>query len=452
MSSNTPETTDDSNRSRGTAATRRSVLTGAAALGGTALFAGSANAGLTQLLDPATETGSIEERLQALKATQRQQQAQQQQEQNPDIDVLNYALTLEHLEYTFYREGLKEFADDELMEANVLDAFGETIRMEVPKYLADIRDNEEAHVDAITKTIEKLGGDPVPEGEYAFGYKTPSEFLKIGKALENTGVTAYKGAAPAIVNNKVLKAALAIHSVEARHASFLNLVNMAPPFPRAFDRARTVEEVLEIAGPFIKKQPGLDKKAITELDDPNDPKPDRKADDKTSDLEVLNYALTLEHLEYAFYRDGLETFSDCELENAVACRFGEEVTMNVPKLLAEVRDNEEAHVDAITKTVKKLGGDPVREAEYDFGYNNATQFLKVAMALENTGVSAYLGAAPTISNDKVFKAAAAIQSVEARHASYFNELNGKVPFPRAFDEAKSMQEVKQIASQFIVST
>jgi rubrerythrin len=440
MSSKAPETTDDSNRSEGSSATRRSVLGGLAAVGATAA-AGTASADLAQLVGPATEAVSLDQ-----SAAEKEAKSQA-----ADIDVLNYALTLEHLEATYYREGLKEFSEDELMEADVLDAFGETIRMEVPKYLDVIGKHEAAHVKAITKTIKKLGGEPVPEGEYKFGYKTPSEFLKIAKALENTGVTAYKGAAPAITNNKVLSAALGIHSVEARHASFLNLVNMTDPYPRAFDRARTVEEVLEIAMPFIKKQPGLDKKALATLDDKNDPKPDRKADDKTSDLEVLNYALTLEHLEYAFYRDGIEKFSDCDLENAVACRFGEEVTMNVPKRLKEVRDNEKAHVDAITKTVKKLGGKPVSEAEYKFPYKNANQFLKVAMALENTGVAAYIGAAPTVSNDKVFKAAAAIQSVEARHASYFNELNGNSPFPAAVDKGKSMKEVKKIASQFIVS-
>jgi rubrerythrin len=434
MSSKSPQTTDDSNRS---STTRRSVLGGAAALGATA-FAGSASADLAKLVG-ATDVQSL------------QSQQAEQDSQAADIDVLNYALTLEHLEATFYREGMKEFSEDELMEADALDAFGETVRMEVPKYLEAIGAHEDAHVKAITNTIKKLGGDPVPEGEYKFGYENPSQFLKIGKALENTGVAAYKGAAPEIANNKVLKAALGIHSVEARHASFLNLVNMETPFPNAFDDAKSVKEVLEIAMPFIEKQPGLNKKALAELDDENDPKPDRKAEDDTSDLEVLNYALTLEHLEYAFYRDGLEKFSDCDLENAVACRFGEEVTMNVPKRLEMVRDHEKAHVDAITKTVKKLGGDPVGEAEYKFPYKNANQFLKVAMALENTGAAAYIGAAPTVSNDKVFKAAAAIQSVEARHASYFNELNGKSPFPKAVDEGKSMKEVKKIASQFITS-
>jgi rubrerythrin len=407
---------------------------------------GTGSGTIVELANRITQGNELTERLDALAAQQEDEQA------HPDIDVLNYALTLEHLEYTFYREGLEKFSEEELMDAKLLDPFGETITMEVPKYLADIRENEEAHVDTISKTIEKLGGNPVPEGKYAFGYKTPSEFLKIAKALENTGVTAYKGAAPEIADNAVLKPALAVHSVEARHASFLNLINTTSPFPRSFDRARTVEEVLEIAMPFIKKQPELDKKAITKLDDKNDPKPDRKKDDKTSDLEVLKYALTLERLEATYYTEGLKELKDCELENAVMCRFGEEVTENVPKRLAAVRDHEQAHVKAIEKAIKQFGGEVPSSPEFKFPYSNANEFLKLAMAFENLGVSAYLGAAPTVSNNTAFKSAAAIQSVEARHAAYFNELNGKLPFPRAFDKALPMDKVLEMASKYIASS
>lgn len=421
--------------------TRRNMLAGTG-LG--LVGVGTGGGTIVELADRITQTDEFTKRLAGITA-------EKEKQAHPDIDVLNYALTLEHLEYTFYRQGLDEFSEEELMEAKLLDPFGETIAMEAPKYLVDIREHEEAHVDTISQTIEELGGDPIPEGKYSFGYKTPTEFLKIAKALENTGVTAYKGAAPEIADNAVLKPALAVHSVEARHASFLNLLNTTSPFPRAFDRARTVEEVLEIAMPFIKKQPELDKKAITELDDPNDPKPDRKKDDEISDLEVLKYALTLERLEATFYTQGLKKLKDCELENAVMCRFGEKVTENVPERLATVRDHEQAHVKAIEKALKQFGGDVPPNPSFKFPYNNANEFLKLAMAFENLGVSAYLGAAPTVSNNKAFKSAAAIQSVEARHAAYFNELNGKKPFPRAFDEALPMDKVRKMASKYIAS-
>jgi rubrerythrin len=365
----------------------------------------------------------------------------------PDVPLLNYALTLEHLENAFYRDGLDEFADDELAEADVLSAFGERVRMEVPEYLRTVGAHEQAHVEALTATVEQLDGSPVAEGEYDFGYETPSEFLGVAKALENTGVAAYAGAAPQVVNSDILGAAAGIHSVEARHASFLNLVNGDSPFPNGVDEAKSIDEVLEIAGGFITSE--VDP-SVYETDDDR-PESDRTADDDTTDVNVLNYALTLEHLENAFYRDGLERFSDEQLRNADALsEFGDEIRMKLPDHLRTVGAHEAAHVDGITQTVEDLGGDPVSEANYDFGYETPSEFLGVAKALENTGVAAYKGAAPTVSNDAVFSAAIGIHSVEARHAALLNELTATVPFPAGVDEPKTMAEVEEIAGQFIV--
>lgn len=170
---------------------------------------------------------------------------------NPDVPILNYALTLEHLENAFYRDGLATFGEDELMEADALSEFGESVRMDVPKYLAQAGEHEAAHVEALTATVEDLGGTPVEEAEYDFGYETPSKFLGVGKALENTGVAAYAGAAATVANDDIFSAAIGIHSVEARHASFLNELNVAAPFPDAVDQPKTMAEVEEIAGSFI---------------------------------------------------------------------------------------------------------------------------------------------------------------------------------------------------------
>ncbi|WP_435157139.1 ferritin-like domain-containing protein [Haladaptatus sp. DFWS20] len=131
-------------------------------------------------------------------------------------------------------------------------------------------------------------------------------------------------------------------------------------------------------------------------------------------------------------------------------KFSDHVKMKVPGYLKKVGEHEAVHVEALTKTVKQLGGKPVEEAEYDFGYETPTEFLGVAKALENTGVAAYKGAAPIVSNDDVFSAAIGIHSVEAEHASFLNEINASSPFPKAVDEPKTMDEVKKIASQFIV--
>jgi len=366
----------------------------------------------------------------------------------PDVPLVNYALTLEHLEHAFYRDGLMEFSDGELMDADVLSEFGQQIRMEVPEYLDTLRAHEAAHVDALSATVKDLGGTPVGEGEYEFGYESASEFLGVAQALENTGIAAYAGAAPQVVNNDILGAAAGIHSVEARHAAFLNLLNGDLPFPDGVDQAKTIDEVLEIAGQFVTTE--IDPSVYETSGDR--PAPDRTADDGTSDVEVLNYALTLEHLENAFYRDGLAAFSDEELMNADALSsFDESVRMMVPDHLATAGAHEAAHVDALSATVERLDGTPVEEADYDFGYETPSEFLGVAKALENTGVAAYKGAAPSVSNDEVFSAALGIHSVEARHAALLNELNLESPFPAGVDEPESMAEVTEIAGQFIVS-
>ncbi|MFC5970956.1 ferritin-like domain-containing protein [Halomarina salina] len=365
----------------------------------------------------------------------------------PDVPVLNYALTLEHLENAFYREGLETFGEDELMEAEALSSFGERLRMDVPRYLQTVGEHEAAHVSALTDTVEQLGGTPVEEGEYEFGYETPSEFFDVAKALENTGVAAYAGAAPKVVNADVLAAAAGIHSVEARHASFLNLVNAESPFPKAVDEANSVEEVLDVAGQFVTSE--VDPSVFETGDDRPDQQ--RKAEDDTDDVAVLNYALTLEHLENAFYREGLEAFSQEDLMDAEALSgFGETVREDVRYHLEMVGEHEAAHVRAITDTVEQLGGTPVEEATYDFGYETPSEFLGVARALENTGVAAYKGAAGTVAADAVFEAAIGIHSVEARHASFLNELNVESPFPMAVDEPKTMAEVTEIAGQFVV--
>jgi rubrerythrin len=160
------------------------------------------------------------------------------------------------------------------------------------------------------------------------------------------------------------------------------------------------------------------------------------------DIGVLNYALTLEHLEYAFYRDGLATFVNTT----------DFADPSIRPRLEEIRDHEQAHVDALVSTIQKLGGTPVQAGCYNFGYGtSASQFLKVAQVLENTGVMAYDGAIASIMSANLQTTGATIATVEARHAAYLNLINGEDPFPAAFDTPKSRAEILAAAGGFIVS-
>ena len=160
------------------------------------------------------------------------------------VDVLNYALTLEHLEFSFYRDGLDEFSEADFTDAGFAPA--------VYEYLGLIRDHEQEHVDTLISVIGDLEGEPVEEAEYDFGYTDVAGFLAVAQELENTGVSAYQGAAQFLIDeDALLTAALTIHGVEARHASYLNGLNGVTGFPDAVDSPLTPDEVLEIAGPFI---------------------------------------------------------------------------------------------------------------------------------------------------------------------------------------------------------
>jgi len=165
------------------------------------------------------------------------------------VDVINYALTLEHLESTFYREGLEQF-DDAAFEAAGFQGGEGGVR----EYVAEIAAHEAAHVETLIGVVEDLGGEPVVEAEYDFGYEDGdlTGFLTVAAALENTGVDAYTGAAQYLIEeDDLLTAALTIHGVEARHAAYLNILTGTSPFPDAVDAPLTPDEVLAIAGPFI---------------------------------------------------------------------------------------------------------------------------------------------------------------------------------------------------------
>lgn len=160
------------------------------------------------------------------------------------IDVLNYALTLEHIEAAFYRDGLAAIGREGITEWGFLDSVFDNLVL--------IGEHEAEHVTTLTQVITDLGGEPVQEAMYDFGYADAVGFIQVAQALEDTGVSAYQGAAQYLMeSDELLTAALTIHGVEARHASYVALLNSAVPFPESFNPSLTPGEVLDIATPFI---------------------------------------------------------------------------------------------------------------------------------------------------------------------------------------------------------
>ena len=158
--------------------------------------------------------------------------------------VLNFALTLEHLDSTLYRTGLEQFAAEDFVAVG----YDASVR----DYLEQIAANEEAQVAFLSDTIASLGGEPVGPAEYSFPYATLGEWLVLSQQVEEVGLDAYTGVAQYLIgNDDLLTAALAIHAVEARHLAYFRLINGVVPFPDSVEAPLTPPEVVALASPFV---------------------------------------------------------------------------------------------------------------------------------------------------------------------------------------------------------
>ncbi|MDQ3670416.1 MAG: ferritin-like domain-containing protein, partial [Actinomycetota bacterium] len=165
-----------------------------------------------------------------------------------DVNILNFALTLEFLEAEFYTRAER---------GGALNG-----RRRLARFATVVGEHERAHVAALQKT---LGRKAVRKPKFDFKGTTddPALFGTTAATLEATGVAAYGGAAPMVQSNAVLEAAVAIHSVEARHTAWINHIIGQPPAPVAFYEPKSVSEVLAavtatgfIAGPIMTRQGG----------------------------------------------------------------------------------------------------------------------------------------------------------------------------------------------------
>jgi hypothetical protein len=154
-----------------------------------------------------------------------------------DVEILNFALTLEYLESDFYNVKGKEVG----------------LKGRALAYAGMFGEQEADHVAAIIKTIKSLGGKPVAKPAFVIPAPDQGSFLALASVLENTGVSAYNGAAPSIQSKQVLAAAGSIVQIEARHAAAINLLLSESPTPSGgFDVPLTKAQVLTKVKPLIK--------------------------------------------------------------------------------------------------------------------------------------------------------------------------------------------------------
>lgn len=195
---------------------RRQFLVGSGAVLGAAALVGATT------MTPAARFGARVAQAQALTS---------------DLDILQFALTLEHLETRAYRD---------------VNASG-LLSGKVASYFADFGAHEKAHVDAITGVIQSMGATPVAEqATYYFPkFASQEEVVNFFLTVEEVGAGAYLGAAPAIKSLDILAAAAAIHNVEAQHAAALHAYRGdAEPSP-AFAMPLAYEAVIAAVTPLL---------------------------------------------------------------------------------------------------------------------------------------------------------------------------------------------------------
>jgi hypothetical protein len=151
-----------------------------------------------------------------------------------DLAIVNYALTLEYLESQFYAKVIKSglFSGKNL---SILKTFGA---------------EETQHVVALRKVASSLG-TPAKKPVGKFPIKSAAQVTKLADTVENLGASAYLGQAGRIQSKEILAAALAIHTIEARHAATLNLLLKKDPTPGAFAKPMSMPQVLAAVKPFI---------------------------------------------------------------------------------------------------------------------------------------------------------------------------------------------------------
>lgn len=145
-----------------------------------------------------------------------------------------------------------------------------------------------------------------------------------------------------------------------------------------------------------------------------------------NDVQILEFALSLEQLEAAFYKAALANAG---------------LTGDAQKIATAFGAHEAEHVKALELLLTQLGAKPAAAPKAKFGLTDQASFFKLAVTLEDTGIGAYNGAAPLLTTPDLIAALGAIVQVEARHSGALRMLTGQDPAPGPFDKPLPPAEV-----------
>jgi rubrerythrin len=157
-------------------------------------------------------------------------------------------------------------------------------------------------------------------------------------------------------------------------------------------------------------------------------------------VDTLNFALTLEHIEDAFYRSALDKDF-------------------IPKQYRDVFNHIGLHeAQHVAFLAGALGSEAGKAPKADFTaggkypdvFSNFDTFLTLSQTFEDLGVAAYKGQAGNLmENGDILTAALQIHSVEARHAAVVRRIGGKKAWDTAFDEPMTKEDVLAAATPFL---
>ena len=150
-----------------------------------------------------------------------------------------------------------------------------------------------------------------------------------------------------------------------------------------------------------------------------------------NDGNILNYALTIELLEQAFYDAGLWTFDQ---QSFLDAGYPDSFYSNIEQF----RVDQQVHVAFLTEALRAVGFSPTAaQSRYSFPFTDVASWVKLGSIIEDVGASAYLGLAASLVDKDYLTASVSIHGTEARHTAYLRAADGSQPVPNSFETALS---------------